>query len=1451
MKVAAREEVVRYSSALVEFLAEDLWDPLHHQTERGAEEEEENSRLAAAHRQRGDSLLVKLCVKVVQRLLLSMLPNRRAAWKYARASPLMNLAANLSGGAPQAPPPEKSIGEEKDRAEENKEEEEEEGKRRGVPLGISTPKKEEEEEESDAMEDTMDETTLEYGIGILLEALGHSDTIVRWCAAKGVGRLCDRLPKPMAIDVLTAVLDLLRPEGEEEEEASAYNDRVWHGGILAIAELCRRGLLLHDTLAVAVPLIEKGLRYDVAKGTYSVGAHVRDAAAYTCWSMARAYDPEDLTAHVHGLSGALVATSLLDREVNVRRAASAAFQECVGRLGHFPHGISLCTKMDFFALSSLSNSYVHVTPKVAVYATYRHKILDVLVTEKLVHWDRHVRVVAAEALGRVAHSEVYGVNAEKEEAEEDDDDGNGSLLPDAVSGTLTKSTNRIFLEVFPELLQRVTDPMVATRHGAILGIAALVRHLPTEALTLFIDDIIRIIPRLDAARLFRSRGGEYVREGCCQLLEAIATHPLPIPDVISIPKMNGVVTHVKTLGKLQEFLEDSWASILDWMQETATSAFRCFAAVYYAPFRQAFHGKILHKLFAALSNDSIPLLQRRGTIAALGGVPIAFLLASPAHWARPSSAAVGTRPSPSLLPTSGAEKDDPEATQPKTPEKEPTKATRHSDGERSGGGGGGGGPPPRGGKDTNGDRRELAPPLYGIVIVALLCRLAVPLVDPIPSATPIRPAAIPEHHHHHHPPLPPLGTAEAPPPPPVWTARTISSEMTRKEEGEEEAETGEPLDALYGGWEALATMLATCAVTVTAARKETTTTEENGTSLASFARVQDVFANTSSDPECRRNAVIALCRVFKAIPKNGFSVPHVARTEENETEKEGGGSVKAGLSVKVEAVVAEKVVRTLLMALEDYATDHRGDIGSIVRLAVLEELPAVTLHAMALMSSPEGQPQQHRTAGHAPSLVVQVLQGVLRGFFGKLDRVREAAGKVLEGLLLGEEATTSLLLAACKEEERKEVRRLHTFLRRLAHAPPPPCASLPVLPASPSPGHEVAWGACRSLSGMTEMPHVATPTAMSLSEEVASTASRPLLSSTHKDGDDDDERKKKKEEEEEEKDKHQESQPQRTGVVKWRSPQWMTTLAPLLLCDTPQCFAEAVMEGLVTSAGDLTVYIRKPAVHALRVAFSGPHEKREEKEVEEEEDGGGGGDDDCHARSPCRTRRRNARELSALLVRVGVQHRHAERMVVPLSRVIDMLYTGHFLSPAVHVEVMDILRQEMKYFATAIRPLLVMTPLLGSLCRSPSQEARTQAWMLSLTMIASRYPRVRAAMASELYTALLSLVAVVSSTAQGNGCVSHAGTEEEEEEEEEEWLHPSLSISEANCREAMEHLQHTTWDAPDATAIRGARQLLYPMLGLTPPPTVAGGRAKGTAPAPPKREMVASTYRSLVDEAGY
>jgi hypothetical protein len=112
------------------------------------------------------------------------------------------------------------------------------------------------------------------------------------------------------------------------------------------------------------------LIYDINLGNHSVGTHVRDAACYVVWSFARAYSPEIMKPHVEMLSTRLIVEALFDREVNCRRAASATYQEAVGRQGNFPHGIEILTEADYFTLSNRVNAYLNVSCFVGQFPEY-------------------------------------------------------------------------------------------------------------------------------------------------------------------------------------------------------------------------------------------------------------------------------------------------------------------------------------------------------------------------------------------------------------------------------------------------------------------------------------------------------------------------------------------------------------------------------------------------------------------------------------------------------------------------------------------------------------------------------------------------------------------------------------------------------------------------------------------------------------------------------------------------------------------------------------------------------------------------------------------------------------------------------------------------------------------------------------------------------------------------
>jgi hypothetical protein len=421
---------------------------------------------AASAGLRASPLLRKLIVKLAARTGLTYLAPRLVAWRYDRGQ--RSLLDNLKNAGVAAAAAAAATGS---------------TAATGGAQDASTAA-DDEDEDIDVppeMEDIVDK---------LLQGLRDTDTVVRWSAAKGIGRTTGRLPKAFADDVVAAVLQLLTPQ---------EGDGAWHGGCLALAELARRGLLLPSRLPEAIPMVMKALCYDVRKGAHSVGQHVRDSACYVCWAFARAYAPSVMRPYVASLAQGMLTCALFDREVNCRRAASAAFQENVGRQGHenFPDGIAILTAADYFTLGNRVNAYLNVAPIVAAFPQYRYALLDHLLHTKLRHWDRDVREVAAKALARLAPVDPAW----------------------AISTAL------------PALLPLTASPDLFTRHGATLGVAELalaLAQVPVSLPSELLDQIRNVVVVAEKARAYTGRGGEMVRAAMCRLIECqcLAGHDL-------------------------------------------------------------------------------------------------------------------------------------------------------------------------------------------------------------------------------------------------------------------------------------------------------------------------------------------------------------------------------------------------------------------------------------------------------------------------------------------------------------------------------------------------------------------------------------------------------------------------------------------------------------------------------------------------------------------------------------------------------------------------------------------------------------------------------------------------------------------------------------------------------------------------------------------------------------
>ncbi|EPQ28849.1 uncharacterized protein PFL1_03652 [Pseudozyma flocculosa PF-1] len=279
-------------------------------------------------------------------------------------------------------------------------------------LGASndTASANDEADEDDDEDDVPD--LIDQYISKLIESLQHKDTVVRYSAAKGLARLCERLPRPFIAQVTDAIVSLFHiniPDlYEGANDLNAVSECTWQGACMALAEQARRGLLFASSLGEVLEWVGKALLFDVRRGAHSVGANVRDSACYVVWALARAHDAEAIRPHALLLARKLVAVATLDRDVSIRRAASAAFQECVGRLDLFPHGIDVIRITDFYAVSVRKSAFLRCAVEVAEFDEYRSFLVDHLICVTIAHWDAAMRRLGAQAIAR-----IVGIDVEK------------------------------------------------------------------------------------------------------------------------------------------------------------------------------------------------------------------------------------------------------------------------------------------------------------------------------------------------------------------------------------------------------------------------------------------------------------------------------------------------------------------------------------------------------------------------------------------------------------------------------------------------------------------------------------------------------------------------------------------------------------------------------------------------------------------------------------------------------------------------------------------------------------------------------------------------------------------------------------------------------------------------------------------------------------------------------
>ncbi|BGP27717.1 tubulin-specific chaperone D [Rhodotorula toruloides] len=257
---------------------------------------------------------------------------------------------------------------------------------------------------------------VELIVGELIEGLAHPDSIPRYSSAKYLARLSLLLPTSFASQVLDAILTSF--EEALAEASTARGEGKAQGACLAVGEMARRGVLNRleteerdEVVKRVLDCTLQALNYDHLTVLHSIGTSVRDSASYVLWSLSRTLSSSSLSAkQAQGLAERLVCTACLDREVSVRRAASAAWQEAVGRWGIFPHGISVLRLVDFFTVSVRHRAFLQAAVGVAGYPEYRLALVSHLLGRPasssgtaagIAHYDAEIRSLSAQALGLI------------------------------------------------------------------------------------------------------------------------------------------------------------------------------------------------------------------------------------------------------------------------------------------------------------------------------------------------------------------------------------------------------------------------------------------------------------------------------------------------------------------------------------------------------------------------------------------------------------------------------------------------------------------------------------------------------------------------------------------------------------------------------------------------------------------------------------------------------------------------------------------------------------------------------------------------------------------------------------------------------------------------------------------------------------------------------------------
>ncbi|KAJ4270272.1 hypothetical protein NW762_001948 [Fusarium torreyae] len=323
----------------------------------------------------------------------------------------------------------------------------------------------------------------ETAIGYLLESVSDNDTPVRLAASKSLSIITLKLDSDMASQVVEAVLESLNRNvlwtkpagGKPVRDLSAVNNLEWHGLMLTLSHLLYRRSPPTEQLSDIVHALLLGISFEQrSMSGGSVGTNVRDAACFGIWALARRYTSNELLAiPTHSVFAAkahpatssilqvlgteLIVTASLDPAGNIRRGASAALQELIGRHPDtVEQGIWVVQTVDYHSVARRSRAI----EEVAVNATRLSNQYGEAIVDTLLGWrgigdlDAASRRVSGAAFGALTFE-----------------------LSDTKSGdSLARFETTV--KLLTDRLKTLQARQVEERHGLLLCFAAVLDKFP-------------------------------------------------------------------------------------------------------------------------------------------------------------------------------------------------------------------------------------------------------------------------------------------------------------------------------------------------------------------------------------------------------------------------------------------------------------------------------------------------------------------------------------------------------------------------------------------------------------------------------------------------------------------------------------------------------------------------------------------------------------------------------------------------------------------------------------------------------------------------------------------------------------------------------------------------------------------------------------------------------------